>query len=89
MTILHETAALYTRQCTSPLLFCNFQVISQSTLRILGSMGFVWDAISLFVHMCTKQSYACDNSIVPLQGSWPRRWLLTFSRGTWVPKKVM
>ena len=67
----HETTAFYSRQCTSPSLFHNFQVISGSALRILWTMALFGMPLcclysyTLNVYVHTKHSTSCLTKIHP------------------------
>jgi len=52
---MHKTAAFYTEQCTTPLLFHNFEVSQGVRSHSLKKLWLpVWDAI-FFIYMCTFQ----------------------------------
>jgi len=52
---MHETAAFYMEQCTTPLLLHNFEVSQGVRSHWLEKLWLpVWDAI-FFIYMCTFQ----------------------------------
>jgi len=66
--VLHKTAAFYTEQCTSPLLFHNFEV-SRSGIQSLKNYGFISDAI---FKNCTHTHKSLSNETIIIQDCWIR-----------------
>ena len=74
----HKTAAVYTEQCSSPLIFNNFEVSRGGLNRSLNIYGFISDGI---FKICTHVHKSLSNEIIIIQDCWIRNMVVCMKTG--------